>query len=191
MDSSFQFAYRAARRQYELGRLRDAAMRAAVLVLLAAALTSALVGRSALVWLPLMFGVSVLMEWLGRFWMKGARRGFAAGLVALVVPLSILRPCCAADRMASLSGACCTMPSICWATGGALGLALSLMLPKEATGHRWQTALAMLVGVTSVTIVRCSALFFAEAAGLLGGLLAGVVAASFARALLDRTRVAA
>ena len=191
MQNSYDVAYSAARRYYELGRLRDAVVRALVLVLLAAALTTALVGRSALAWLPLMFGVSVLTEWLGQWWMKGARRGFAAGFVALVVPLSILRPCCAADRAAALSANCCTMPSICWVTGGALGLALSLLLPKHAASHRWQAALAMLLGVTSVTVVRCSALFFAEAAGLLGGLLAGVFAASLARALLDRSRLAA
>ena len=191
MDSNFDFAYSAARRQYELGRLRIAVVRATVLVLFAAALTSALVGRAALVWLPFMFGVSVFTEWLGQWWMKGARRGFAAGFVALVVPLSILRPCCAGDRAMALSTSCCTMPSICWVTGGALGLALSLVLPKDVAKHRWQAALATLLGVTSVTVVRCSGLFFAEAAGLLGGLLAGVVAASLARALLDRTRLAA
>jgi hypothetical protein len=39
--------------------------------------------------------------------------------------------------------------------------------------------------------VRCSALFVAEAAGLLGGLLAGVVAASLARACLERAKAAA
>jgi hypothetical protein len=136
-----------------------------------------------------MFAVSVGTEWLGQWWSKGARRGFAAGFVALVVPLSILRPCCSADRAAALGANCCTMPAVCWVTGGALGLALSLMLPKEAATHRWQAALAMLLGVTSVTIVRCSALFFAEAAGLLGGLLAGVVAANLARTLIDRARL--
>ena len=83
------------------------------------------------------------------------------------------------------------MPSVCWVTGGALGLALSLVLPKDAAGKRWEAALGMLLGVTSITVVRCSALFLAEAAGLLGGLLAGVVAASLARALLDRARVTA
>jgi hypothetical protein len=191
MDSSFDTAYRAARRYYELGRFRDAVIRAAVVVLLVAAVTGFTVGKAALVWLPLTFAVAVFTEWQGRAWMKGARRGLGAGFVALVLPLSILRPCCAADRAAALSGSCCTMPAVCWVAGGALGLALSLVLPKDVAGRRWEAALGMLLGVTSVTVVRCSALFLAEAAGLLGGLLAGVVAASLARALLDRARLAA
>ena len=57
----------------------------------------------------------------------------------------------------------------------------------------WGTSIAALfaslLGVMSITVLRCSALFLAEAAGLLGGLLAGVVAASLARALLDRMRL--
>jgi hypothetical protein len=191
MDTSWNTAYRAARRQYELGRLRDAVARAAAVVLLAAAVSGVAIGKAAFAWLPLVFAVSVFTEWQGRSWMKGARRGFGAGFVALVMPLSILRPCCASDRAAALSATCCTMPAVCWVTGGALGLALSLALPKDAAGRRWEAALGMLLGVTSITVVRCSALFLAEAAGLLGGLLAGVVAASLARALLDRSRLTA
>jgi hypothetical protein len=191
MDSSFDTVYRAARFRYELGRLRDAAVRAAVVVLVTSIVTGVAIGKSAFVWLPLTFAVVVFTEWQGRAWMKGARRGLAAGFVALVLPLSILRPCCAADRAIALSASCCTMPSVCWVAGGALGLALSLVLPKDAIGRRWEAALGTLLGVTSITVVRCSALFFAEAAGLLGGLLAGVVAASLARALLDRARLTA
>src|SRR5690349_4342333 len=97
MQSSFDSAYRAARRHYELGRLRDALVRATAVVLLVAAVTAIAIGKGGLAWLPLTFGVVVLAEWLGRAWVKGARRGLAAGFVALVVPLSILRPCCAAD----------------------------------------------------------------------------------------------
>jgi hypothetical protein len=191
MDSNFDTAYRAARSHYELGRLRDALARAAVVVLLAAIVTGLAIGKGALAWLPLTFAVAVFTEWQGRVWMKAARRGVGAGFVALLLPLSILRPCCAANPSAALSASCCTMPSVCWVAGGALGLALSLALPKDAAGRRWEAALGMLLGVTSVTVMRCSALFFAEAAGLLGGLLAGVIAASLARALLDRTRLTA
>ena len=191
MDSSWNSAYAAARKHYELGRLRDAVVRAAVVVVFAAIVTGVAIGKTALVWLPLTFAVAVFTEWQGRWWMKGARRGLAAGFVSLVVPLSILRPCCASDRAAALSATCCTMPAICWVTGGTLGLALSLALPKDAAGRRWEAALGMLLGVTSITVMRCSALFLAEAAGLLGGLLAGVIAASFARALLDRAGLTA
>jgi hypothetical protein len=192
MDSSYDIVYRAVRRQYELGRLRDAFVRATVVMLLTAVIGELTIGRAALVWVPFVFAVCVLTEWQGRWWTKGARRGFVAGFISLVLPLSILRPCCASNPSAALSAACCTMPSVCWVTGGALGLALSLALPRDdGGGHRWQAALGMLLGVTSITVMRCSALFVAEAAGLLGGLLAGVVAVSLARALLDRARTAA
>jgi hypothetical protein len=191
MDSSYDLVYRAARRHYELGRLRDAVIRAFAVVLLAAVIGGLAIGRAALVWLPLPFVVSLFTEWQGGWWMKGARRGLVAGFVSLVVPLSILRPCCGSNPVASFAATCCTMPSVCWITGGALGLALSLALPRNCAGHKGETALGMLLGVTSITVLRCSALFLAEAAGLLGGLLAGVVAASLARALLDRARVTA
>ena len=191
MDSSWDTTYRAARRHYELGRLRDAVVRALVVVLIAAVVGGLAIGAAALVWLPLSFVVSVFTEWQGRWWMRGARRGLVAGFVSLVLPLSVLRPCCGSSPMATLGATCCTMPSVCWVTGGALGLALSLVLPRDGAGHRGEAALGMLLGVTSITVLRCSALFLAEAAGLLGGLLAGVVAASLARALLDRARLTA
>ena len=191
IDSSWNTAYRAARTHYELGRLKAAVARAAVLMLIGAMVAGLAVGKAALAWLPLMFAVCVFTEWQGRWWMKGARRGFGAGFISLLLPLSILRPCCSSNSAAALSASCCTMPSICWVMGGTLGLALSLALPKDASGRRWEAALGMLLGVTSITVVRCSALFLAEAAGLLGGLLAGVIAASLARALLDRARLTA
>jgi hypothetical protein len=191
MDSSFDSVYRAARWRYELGRLRDAAVRAAAVVLLAAVVAGFAIGTGALAWLPLTFAVVVFTEWYGRVWMKAARRGVAAGFIALLVPLSILRPCCASDRAAALSATCCTMPSVCWVAGGVLGLALSVVLPKDARGRRGEAALGMLLGVTSITVMRCSGLFLPEAMGLLGGLLASVVAASLARAVLDRTRLPA
>jgi hypothetical protein len=191
MDSSWDTTYRAARRHYELGRLRDALVRALVVTLLAAVVGGLVVGGRALVWLPLPLVAAVFTEWQGRWWMRGARRGLVAGFISLVLPLSILRPCCGSNPGAALAATCCTMPLVCWVTGGALGLALSLVLPRDGAGHRWEAALGMLLGVTSITVLRCSALFIAEAAGLLGGLLAGVVAASVARALLDRSRLTA
>jgi hypothetical protein len=191
MDSSWDTTYRAARRHYELGRLKAAVVRALVVALLAAVIGGLAVGERALLWLPLTFVVSVFTEWQGRWWMRGARRGLVAGFISLVLPLSILRPCCGSNPGAALAATCCTMPAVCWVAGGALGLALSLVLPRDGAGRRWEAALGMLLGVTSITVLRCSALFLAEAAGLLGGLLAGVVAASLARSLLDRARLTA
>jgi hypothetical protein len=62
MDSSFDSTYRAARWHYELGRLRDAVIRAAVVVLIVAAVTVFTIGKAALVWLPLTFAVAVFTD---------------------------------------------------------------------------------------------------------------------------------
>jgi hypothetical protein len=51
-----------------------------------------------------------------------------------------------------------------------------------------EAAVGMIVGVTSVAVLRCSALFLGEALGLLGGIAAAVAATSMARAWLGRPR---
>jgi hypothetical protein len=44
----------------------------------------------------------------------------------------------------------------------------------------------MTLGGASIAILRCSTLFFGESVGLVGGLLAGIVALSLARGVLSR-----
>src|SRR5688500_10477530 len=97
MDSSWNTTYRAARRDYERGRRMYAVVRSLVVTLFAAVVGGLAVGGHALVWLPLPFVVSVFTEWQGRWWMRGARRGLIAGFISLVLPLSILRPCCGSN----------------------------------------------------------------------------------------------
>ena len=77
---------------------------------------------------------------------------------------------------------CCTMPSACVGAGAAIGFMLAAFVP--ASHARWRTAAGMGVGVASVAILRCSTLFLSEAGGLLGGLVAGVMAAAAARSVL-------
>jgi hypothetical protein len=50
----------------------------------------------------------------------------------------------------------------------------------------WRVVFGMTLGVASIAIRRCSTLFFGESVGLLGGLLAGIVARSLARGVLSR-----
>src|ERR1700691_5826517 len=100
MQSDLVSAYRATRRSYEVRRLLAAAAHAALVTTAVAALCGAMLGARALVWLPVTFVVTALAEWRGMFLMKGARRGVLAGLVSMIVPLSILRPCCGVDAKA-------------------------------------------------------------------------------------------
>jgi hypothetical protein len=184
LDAEFESAYRASKKSYELGRVAGALRRAAFVGALVALLTGVLFGKHALGWLPLTFLIVAASEWHGRFLMQGARRGVLAGVLAMLLPLSLLRPCCGIDAKA-MGIDCCVMPSMCWAVGAATGLAMALFLPKAPEGKRLETTLGMLGGVLSVAVLRCSPLFVGEALGLLGGVSLGVVAVACARARLE------
>jgi hypothetical protein len=187
MQDEFVAAYQASRRHYELGRLVSA-MRYAGMVAIALAVVSGIMfGRRALVWLPISVLAVTFTEWRGVFLMKGARRGLIAGFGSMLLPLSVLRPCCGIDAKA-MGTTCCTMPSACWAAGAVVGLGMALLLPSAPEGRRTEAALGMILGVTSVAVVRCSMLFLGEAIGLLGGIVAGVVTTSLARTWLRSAR---
>jgi hypothetical protein len=187
MQSSFDAAYRATRRHYEVSRLVIAVQHAAT-VTVAVALVSGLVfGKRSLVWLPVTFFAVTFTEWRGVLLMRGARRGLVAGFASMLLPLSVLRPCCGVDARA-MGTTCCTMPSACWAVGAFVGLAMALLLPKAPERRRAEAALGLILGVISVAVLRCSMLFLGEAVGLLGGMAAGVIATSMARAWLSRGR---
>jgi hypothetical protein len=68
---------------------------------------------------------------------------------------------------------------------------MALLVPRAKKGKLLETALGMVLGVTSVAVVRCSILFAGEAVGLLGGMAAVLVAASLARSMLEQGRAAA
>ncbi len=184
MESSFDAAYRMTRREYEWGRLQRALQHAALATLLVGGITWALVGRNGLSFLPLAFLTTLFAEWRGMFLMAGARRGLVAGLAAMLLPLSVLRPCCGMDAKA-MGIDCCVMPSACWAAGAGVGLVMAVFLPRAPEGRRLEATLGMLAGVLSVAVLRCSPLFLGEALGLLGGVSAGVVVAACARARLE------
>jgi hypothetical protein len=190
MESSFDAAYRASRRRYEWGRLRTAILNAVVVVVLVALAAEMLFGRWALPWLPLTFAALTFAEWRGGDVMRGARRGLLAGFGSMLLPLSVLRPCCGIDAKAA-GMSCCIMPSACWLMGAFVGLAMVLLLPNAPKERRLQSAAGLILGVASVAITRCSMLYVGEAIGLFGGLTAGVIATGLARAWLDRPRTLA
>jgi len=178
----------AARRAYELGRARVAVTRAALVAIVVAVAVGASVARGVAVWALAPLAVLSFTGWRGGPLGRGAMRGALAGMTALVVPLAWLRPCCDAVTMAA-TGACCSMPSICGAAGVVLGLATSLVWPRERTPHDHALAGAgVALGALSVASARCPGLFFGEALGLALGLLAGIAASLAARTLLARLR---
>ena len=180
---------RASRRAYELGRASVAVRHAVLATTFVAVLSGFVVGRRAFIWVPVSLVVMSLTEWRGSSLMRGARRGLLAGLASMFLPLSLLRPCCGIDAKA-MDATCCVMPSACWAVGAFVGLGLSLLVPKSPPGRGLEGVLGMMLGVLSVAIVRCSMLFVGEAVGLLGGITAGMLAASLAHAGLHRFRAA-
>jgi hypothetical protein len=190
MEADLDPAMRNARRAYELGRLRVAALRAPLTVAVVAAVAAVALGVRALVWLPVTLAVWVMLEWRGAFLLRGARRGVFAGFASLLVPLSVLRPCCGPDGAGSM--ACCTsaMPLACMSVGALLGLSLAVLAPRAPSGRRLEAAVGMVLGVASAAILRCAPLAFGEAVGMLGGMAAGAAAASLARGWLDRERAA-
>jgi hypothetical protein len=192
--TSFDSAYAAARRSYELGRFWAALLHAAIVAGILAIVAGFVFGKAALAWIPVTLIAVTFSEWRGAALMKGARRGLLSGVGTLLLPLSVLRPCCRIDEMTralAIGEDCCTEPSACWAAGAAAGLVMALLVPRAKKGKLLETALGMVLGVTSVAVVRCSILFAGEAVGLLGGMAAVLVAASLARSMLEQGRAAA
>jgi hypothetical protein len=192
--SSLESAHAAALRSYEVGRFWVALRHAAIVSGSLAVAAGFAFGKAALLWIPVTLVAVTFAEWRGAALMKGARRGVLAGVGTLLLPLSILRPCCRVDAMAravAMGQDCCTEPSACWAAGAIAGLVMAVLVPRARNGKLFETALGMVLGVSSVAVVRCSILFAGEALGLLGGMAATLVATSLARSVLERNRAAA
>jgi hypothetical protein len=170
---------------YEWGRVRVASARAFVFASIVAIVSVLAIGRGSAPWALASFVALAFAGWRGGALSRGALRGALGGLVALAVPMSILRPCCDATMIAS--GSCCTMPSMCGVSGVVLGLAMALVWPKrDASWTRRDHLLAgagVALGTLSVAAARCSALFVGESVGLAVGLLAGVAASTAVRSL--------
>ena len=168
------------RRAYEGAMLRLGLVRAGLVTGAVALL--ALLGVTSLpssAWLAPLFAVWLLLGWRGTLLWRGALGGLAAGLGALAVPTSVLRPCCATMT----SAASCSMPEVCVAAGAALGLVVAVTLPRLRTPAQWARASAGgMVAVTSLVACRCTTMLLGESLGLLGGLLASATGLALARA---------
>lgn len=175
--------YRRARRAYELGRVRTASMYALALAVLVGVTGFFAVGPQALPWALWTFVVWVVVGWRGGAMLAGARRGLYAGAATVLLPLSMLRPCCKPGMV--MTSDCCTRPELCIIAGSAIGLTLAVFLPQSKRASRWEVAGGMILGVLSVAVLKCAKLFVGEALGLLGGLAVGVLVVSSVSALRD------
>ncbi len=183
MSVEMTVGYRAARRAYELGRLRVALGRALWVALPVAGLGLLTSGRSALLVLPLTLAAWVFAHFRGDELLRGSWYGLTGGLVTSVLPLSVLRPCCAIAAAPGVD--CCTMPGACLGAGALVGVVLAAAVPL-ANASWWRTACGIALGMASVAVMKCTTLFAGEAAGLVGGLAAGVAVVAAARALIAR-----
>jgi hypothetical protein len=180
-----------ARRAYELGRLRASAAKAAAICAPIAAVGYAFAGPRALAWIPVALAAWMVALWRGGPVLRGAFFGLAGGVVTFLLPMSILRPCCAPSGMTATmasSADCCTAPGACLAAGGVVGVVMSALVSR-GSGAWWRKAAGMALGASSVAIFKCATLFAGEAVGLIGGIAAGLIAASAARSLVVRRPV--
>ena len=183
-ENGFERARDASLRAYERGRLRIAAVHAVTFGLLTALLSLLFVGARSWMWLPLTLVAWCFVEWRGAGFRRGGSVGALAGVVTLALPMSVLRRCCQPGALERMGADCCSMPGACAGAGVVVGLLLACFLPTR--GKRLDTVLGMVLGIAAVAPMKCSTLLVGESLGLVGGLLAGVVAASTARTVLTR-----
>ncbi len=179
-----------ARRAYEWGLARDGFVRA--LIVLGLSVLAARVAGVAL--RPLTLALVVLawtfLGWRRGWWLRGAQVGLLGGLAALLLPMSLLRPCCPPGMM--VCEGCCARPGTCALAGLALGVVMAALLPRRGDGgQRARAGIGMLLGVVSIGSVRCSGLFLGEALGMFAGLLSGAIALSAGAWLWTRARATA
>ncbi|HEY8091345.1 MAG TPA: hypothetical protein VIF09_25955 [Polyangiaceae bacterium] len=180
-------AERRARRAFERSMLGLGLARAAIVTAFVGALTAVgLAELPSVAWLAVVFVAWLWMGWRGSLVWRGAMGGLLAGLGALALPMSILRPCCATMTSATS----CSMPQMCVAAGALLGLVVAATLPRVEKPGDWARASAgALVAVASLVSCRCASMFLGEAVGLLGGLLASAAGVAVARAWWSGRRV--
>jgi hypothetical protein len=181
----------AARRAYELGRLRAGALHAVPIAMVVSTLGVLTAGRGVILWALAPWLAWTILEWRGGALRTGGVRGILAGAALLVLPMTWLRPCCT-PGMAIGDGACCTRPSMCLLAGAIVGVLAAAVLPRATKGRLLESAVGLGIGMLSVAAFRCAVLLEGDIGGIVFGLTAGVAAASalraFAEARATRTR---
>lgn len=169
------------KRAYELGRVRRASARAALLTIAAGLAAYLLVGAASAWLLPI-----TLLSWTGLGWRggaawSGARRGVLAGGLVLAIPTWFLQ-----------AGAqACPAPVLCAALGVAIGVAAGLSLHRvrdrrDGAASRLERAGGALVAALSVALLRCPSAPHGEGTWLVVGLVSGLVASATLTMLVVR-----
>jgi hypothetical protein len=182
---AFEAARAQARCSYELGRARVGLLRGflvAGIVALIAALTLApsSIGLAAIVLV-----VVAVAEWRGDALASGVRVGLGGGLLALLAPESVLRPCCAARSGLAAMCNCGIASSGCWTAGALVGLLVGVLLPRARGGTRLESIGGGALAAVAVASVRCSGMFLGESVGLLAGITVGVAVVGVAARFLQ------
>jgi hypothetical protein len=185
MKTSESKTWHAARRAYEMGRMRSGLTRGFVVASLVAGLALACCGPRAFAWVPLTWLAWGVVEWRGGTLRAGGLRGLVAGAATLLLPATWLRVCCEGMER----GAACRAPEACGILGGLIGVAVAIALPRTASASKGvEAAFGAVIGVLAVSAVRCTLLLRGEALGLAFGLAAGLAAMSATRTWAEQRR---
>jgi hypothetical protein len=160
---------------YELARAGSGLWRGAAI---AAAVALVAVWRREMAGVPLAvisLATIALVEWWGGRLAAGARVGLGGGFLALLAPLSLLRPCCAAHGGMAATCDCGLISSGCLVAGAAIGLLVGILLPRVAHARSAPSVAGGALAAISVAAARCPGLVRGESLGLLGGIVVGVV----------------
>lgn len=187
MSEAMHTAARAARRAYELGRMRAAALRAIAISCAIAIVDRVSGGAPTAAWIAAIAIAWALVDWRGGALRAGGVRGLLAGVVVLLLPMAWLRPCCS-PGMALGEAACCAEPNNCLLAGGVVGVLAAITLPAARGARRLESAIGVSIVTAAIAYARCRALVAGEIAGLALGLVAGVAAAGAARACIAALR---
>jgi hypothetical protein len=180
-------AERAARRAYELARLRRGAMHGGAVAGVLALLALALVGRDAALALVGLFAVWTALDWRGGAWLRGARLGVPAGVLSWLVPTAAIDGCCRLG-CALTGGACCGVTGACTMFGVVLGLAVGVAVTRGKDPWRVESALGGALALIAAAAPRCATLVVGESVGLvLGVVLGAALATTIGVALRPRT----
>ena len=185
--TAYELSSRAARRSYEVARLRRGAVRATGLAALLGVIAAVAVGAQALAWIPVFFVVWAALEWRGGALLRGGRVGALFGALVAVVPTSLFMSCCKLGCSIG-GGFCCTTSRACAGIGALMGLGVAALLSRLPAKDRTQATLGAGLGIVATAIPRCAGLMLGEGVGLLLGLVAGTAAAGLVCAVIDRRR---
>jgi len=185
--NAYELSSRAARRAYEIARLRRGAVRAVALAALLGLIAAVAVGAAALAWLPVFVVVWGALEWRGGALLRGGRVGALFGVLVAVVPTSLFMTCCRLGCSVG-GGLCCSTSRACAGIGALMGLGVAALLSRLPSKDRAQATFGAALGIVATAIPRCAGLMVGEGLGLLLGLLAGTAAAGLVCVAVDRIR---